>query len=65
MYSLKNILKKIWQLIKTFSQNQCFELASCEEDMGKKNQHDALITGAFSGRSILGRGTHGIRGCGK
>lgn len=45
-----------------FSPNQHFELASCEENMGK-NQHDALITGAFSDRSVSGQNTHGNGGC--
>ena len=45
-----------------FSQNQDLELTYCQEDMGDKSQHEALIRGAFSRRSILGRGAHGIRG---
>lgn len=45
-----------------FSQNQDLELTYCQEDMGGESQHEILIRGAFSRRSILGRATHGNRG---
>lgn len=47
-----------------FSPNQHFELVSCEENMGMKNQPDTLITGAFSGRSVSGQNIHGNEECG-